>query len=83
MSLCAGGSLRQQGHDQRKTSRHQRVERFDAERGPSTGEATGDLLQCARSDSLQEEGVAVDLLEADRDAAEAREDFWSMSGQLV
>ena len=41
------------------------------------------LLQCARVDSLQEEGGVADISEADRDAMEAREDFWSMSGDPV
>ena len=34
-------------------------------------------------DSLQEEGGVADFLEADRGAAEAREDFWSMSGEPI
>ena len=38
------------------------------------------LLQCARGDSLQEEGGVADISGADRDAMEAREAFWSMSG---
>ena len=41
------------------------------------------LLQCARVDSLQEEGGVADISEADRDAMEAREAFWSMSGDSI
>ena len=39
-------------------------------------------MQCSRGDSFQEEGGVSDFAEADRDAAEARKDFWSMSGEL-
>ena len=46
---CADGSLQQEGHAQRQTSRHQRVERFDGRRAYSSlGEARGDLSQSAR-----------------------------------
>ena len=76
--LCSHGSLRQESHTQPQTLRRQRVERFDPVKVPSTfvgrGEARSDPLQCARSDSLQEEGVA-DVSELDRDAMEALEDF--------
>ena len=48
---------------------------------PSTsGEARGGPWHCARIDSLQEEGGVADFSEADRDAMEARKDFWSLSG---
>ena len=48
---CADGSLRQEGHAQRQSSRQRRVESFDAGGGPSTlGEARSDLLQRAWSD---------------------------------
>ena len=36
MCSCADGSLRQEGHAQRQTSRHQTVESFDVEGVPST-----------------------------------------------
>ena len=53
---CAEGSLRQEGHAQRQTFRHQRVESLDAGGVPSTlGEARSDPLQCVRDISLQEE----------------------------
>ena len=81
MSFAPLVPLRQEGHEQRQTSRHPRVDTFDARRVPSTlGEARSDPLQCARGDSLQEEGGVTDFSEADRDAVEAREDFWSVSG---
>ena len=38
------------------------------------------ILQSARGDSLQEEGGVVDF--ADRDAMEAREEVWCMSGGI-
>ena len=41
------------------------------------------LSQCARGDSLQEEGGVAEFSEADRDAMEAREDVWSMSGEFI
>ena len=45
---CADGSLGQEGHAQRQTLRHQRVERFDDEEVPPTvGEARSDPLQSA------------------------------------
>ena len=51
---------------------------------PSTlGEARNDFSQSARDNSLQEEGGVADVSEADRDAMEAREDFWSMSGEFI
>ena len=34
-------------------------------------------------DPLQEEGEVADISEADRDAVEPREDFWSMSGEYL
>ena len=76
----ADGSLRQEGHAQRRTACYQRAESFDAERVPTTlGEVKGDRLQSAGSDSWEEEGGVADFSEADRDALEAREAFWSMS----
>ena len=54
MFLCTDGSPRQEGHAQCQTLRHQSRER---RRGESTlGEARSDSVQCARCDSLQEEG---------------------------
>ena len=47
------------------------------------GEARCDPLQSARCDSLQEEGGVADFSEADRDAMEVMEDFWSMSGENI
>ena len=38
------------------------------------------VLQCARGDSLQEEGVVADFSEVDRGAIEAREYFSNMCG---
>ena len=67
--ICADGSLRPEGHAQRQTLRHQGVESFDEE---------NPLLWARRGVTLcQKKG------EADRDAMEAREDFWSMSGNLI
>ena len=55
VSLCADGSLRQEGHAQCQTSRHQRVDRTHR-RGRSTlhfgSEAKRDPLQCTRRDSF-------------------------------
>ena len=48
--------------------------------GSTLGEARGDLLLCARENSLQEEGGVADFSGLIRDAMEARADFWSMSG---
>ena len=48
-------------------------------RVPST---LGESLQSARSDSMQEEVGVADSSEADRDAIEARADFWSMSEEF-
>ena len=46
---CADGFPRQESHAPRQNIRHQRVERFNAVRVPSTlGEARGDNLQSAR-----------------------------------
>ena len=79
---CADGSSKQEGHAQRQTSRH-RVESVDVGGVPSTlGEARVNLLQCARGDSLQEEGVVADFSEGDRGAMEAREYFSSMCGGI-
>ena len=67
-----------------KPPARRRVCGFDAGGAPSTlGEARGDLLQCARGGSLQDENGLVDTAEADRGAVEAREDFWSVSGDLI
>ena len=63
--LCADGSLRQEGHLQRQTSRHQRVGSLNAGGVPST-------LGEAGSDSLQREGGVADVFEADRDGIEGR-----------
>ena len=53
----ADGSRRQEGHAQRQTSHHRRVECFDAGGVPSAlGYARRDSLQCARGDSLQVDG---------------------------
>ena len=73
--LCADVSREQEGHAQR---------RFDAGGVPSTlGQGRVDFfLQCARWDSLQPERAFADDSEADRDAMEAKEDFWRMSGDL-
>ena len=46
------------------------------------GEARGDPLQSARGDSAREGGGA-NISEADRDAMEAREDFWSISEKFI
>ena len=52
-------------------------------RAPSTlGEVRRDLLQCARGDPLQEQR-SCRVSEADRDASEARADFWSLSGEFI
>ena len=81
---CADGSLRQEGHAQHQTLRHQRVEGMDAGGVPSTlGEAMGDPVQSVKGDSLQEEGGVADFSGADRDAVEAREDFWRMAGEFT
>ena len=73
------GSLRSEGHAQRQTL-HKRVASSDAGGVPSAlGEASDDPFQCAKSDSLQEEGGVADFSEADRDAKAARRDFWSMT----
>ena len=67
-----------------KLLRQQRVESSGAGRVPSTlGEARSDPLQCARRDSLQEEGGVADssFSGGDCDAVEAWRYFWSMSGQ--
>ena len=37
----------------------------------------------AQGVSLQDEGGVAGLSEAHRDAVEAREDFWSMSGEFI
>ena len=54
----AEASLRQEGHAQRQTLHHLRVKRFDAgeEEVPSTLGEVRAHWQCARGDSLQEEG---------------------------
>ena len=39
-----------------------------------------DALQCARDDSLQEEGGVADISAT---LLEAREDFWIMSGEML
>ena len=39
-------------------------------------------MQCARGDCLQEKGGVAHFSAADRDAMEAREDFWNVSRQL-
>ena len=62
--------LETEGHAQRQTLRHRRVESFDAEGVSSTmGEARGDPLQFALGNSLEEEGGVCGC-------------FWSMSGEL-
>ena len=53
------------------------------ESSASTGGSTLFFGASARSDSLQEEGGVADFSEADCDAVEAREDFWSMSWEFV
>ena len=63
-------------------SRIQRVGSFDAAEPFTSGLVSGEPLQSARSDSVQEEGRVADFSEADRDGVEAREDFWSMSGEI-
>ena len=81
---CTDFSLRQEGHAQRQTSRHQRVESLDAGGVPSSvGEARGDPVRSARSVSLHEEGGVADFSEADRDPLSASEDFCSMSGKFI
>ena len=40
-------------------------------------------MQCARGDSSQKEGGFANVSEADRDATEAREDFWHMSAAFI
>ena len=37
----------------------------------------------AKGDSLQEEGSVADISEADREAVDAKEDVWSMSGDFT
>ena len=60
------------------------IESFDAEDVPSiVGEARGASLQCASGGSVQGEGGVADISEPDRDAVEAREDFWIMSGEFL
>ena len=59
---------------------YQSLENFDAGGVPSTlAEARGDPVQNAKGSSLQKESGVADFSEADRDAVEATEDFWSMS----
>ena len=78
---CAGGSLRQEGHAQRQTLRHQRVERFDAgarhphwaRRGVTHCRVQGITLR-------QQEGGVADSAEADCDPWEVKGDSWSLSG---
>ena len=54
---AADGSLRQDGRTQRQILRLQRVESSDAGEVPSTvGDARSNPLQCARGESLHEEG---------------------------
>ena len=80
--LGADGSRRQEGHAQRQTLRHQRVESIDGV-ASTLGEARSDPLWCAGSGSLQEEGGVADTAEADRGAMKARADIWSMSGECM
>ena len=70
--LCAHGSLRQEGHAQHQTSRHQRVESFD-------GEARRGVTHCSaqRVTLCKKKAELQTLFEADRDAMEGSEDFWS------
>ena len=68
--ICADGSLRQ------KKVTHN-VKRYATKESKASGEARSDPLQCARSDSSQEEVGVADVSEADRDAVEGRGDFWS------
>ena len=53
---CADVSLEQEGHAQRQTLRHPKVENFDAERTLDF-----DRLQSARGSTLQEEGVVANF----------------------
>ena len=66
---CTDRFLRQEGHAQRRTSRHQRVESLDAERAPSSLGAV--------------KGGVADFSEGDRDTMEAWRDFWKMFGEFV
>ena len=78
---CAEGSLRQEGHAQRQTFRHQRVESLDAGGVPSTlGEARSDPLQCVRDNSLQEEESQT-FLKLIATPWKQKEDVWSVSGE--
>ena len=73
ISPCADGSQRHEGHAQRQTLRHQRVESFCAGGVPSTlGEARGDPLQSARDNSWQEKSGVAHCAEADRDAMKSQ-----------
>ena len=74
--LCAGGSLRQEGHARRQpyTTRESRA---------STLGGVPSALGQVRGDSWQEEGGVADSSDADRDAVEAREDVWRMSGEFL
>ena len=47
------------------------------------GKKRSDPLQFARVDSLQEERGVADTSEDDSDAVEAREEFWSVSGEFL
>ena len=47
------------------------------------GKKRSDPLQFARVDSLQEEHGVADTSEDDRDAVEAREEFWNVSGEFL
>ena len=56
---CAEGSLRQEGHAQRQTFRHQRVESLDAGGVPSTlGEARSDPFAVREGQLFAGRGVA-------------------------
>ena len=75
--------LRQAGHARRQTFRHQRVESFDAGAVPFFDEARSDLLQSSREYFSARRRRSADFSETDRDATEAREDFWSLSGEFM
>ena len=81
MFHCADGSSKQEGHAHRQTSRHHRVESVDVGGYPQLWARRGvTVLQCARGDSLQEEGVVADFSDGDRGAMEAWEYFWCVWG---